>query len=260
MNNQLSKSCDKQLSPDSGRLSMKKKQRVLGKEWLSKSVLLVALLVMPSLAARDAQAITVGGNEYEKMFELKTVFDFGFWSRADKFFTFIGNDNYIKPNSIYSVKDKDPKFNGTHFSKIQAMGTSVPDDTEVATGVFDLYGANNTLLLSGTYISDGTIDYTLRRGFAGQLNVNGVFNVTGGSLFDQGLVSSQLYLDISYDYVWKNSSIDLKTNRGTWSFFDSVIEPEPPLPPLTEVPEPMSLSLLAAGLFGATKFKRKKVV
>ena len=223
---------------------------------LHQAFLIVALITIPTFSA---EAITVGGQEYEKILSLYTGSDdFGFWSRADKFFTFINNDNYIKPNRVSKTTFKDPKLEPTVFSQIQAMGTTSVDNHTVTSGVVDVYGPNSHLLFSATYLSNGTQSHILRSGTSGQLDVNGVFQVTAGSLFDQGLVTGQLYLEIAYDRVWKNSSIDLKTSNGTWTFYELVDNPTNPPEPPTEVPEPISMSLLLSGLLGASQLKSRK--
>ena len=139
------------------------------------------------------------------------------------------------------------------------MGFTEDNETDLKSASFELLGKNDEVLLSATYISSGILETVRERRYKGQLDINGVFAVDGGTLFDQGLVSNQIFLQVAFDYVWQNEYKDLKTRKGTYTIFDSIgggTPPNPPEPP-TEVPEPMSLSLLAVGLLGMAAKKAK---
>lgn len=221
---------------------------------------IIALFSAIGIAATPASALSVGGQDFDQALSVFTHHDFGFWTGQDKFFTFRGNDNYVKSDRIHSVRDNDTGLSNNTFREVLFMGTTVDDDGPLEAATIELIGRRNEVLLSATYVSNGTLDTERRRGFAGQLDVDGIFQATGGTLFDSGVFADTIYVDVAFDYVWQNKYKDLKTSRGTYTFFNAVGGPTPPPvgPPPAEVPEPMSMALLLSGLAGGAKLRQKK--
>jgi hypothetical protein len=219
----------------------------------------VAAASLTLFAASSAEAITIGGEDFEKILSVKSHQDFGYWTGADKFYTFQGNDNYIKPINISSVGYRDSSLDGIQFRQVFSMGAVDGDQGPLTMGVVELYGPKNELLLKADYASDGDLSAIYKSGYAGQLNVDGVFTVVDGSLFDSGLVTGLLYIEIAFDYVWQNKYKDLKTSQGTFTFYEHTGgDGPPPPPPPTDIPEPMSMGLLFSGLVGAARLRQKK--
>jgi hypothetical protein len=221
---------------------------------------IVSLFTVLGVAATPASAISVGGKDFDQTLSVFTYNDFGFWTGMDKFFTFRGNDNHIKSDRIHSVRQNDTGLRNNTFQEVLIMGTTVDDDGPLETATIELIGKRNELLLSATYVSNGTLNTERHRGYAGQLDIDGIFQATGGTLFDSGVFSDTIYVDVAFDYIWQNKYKDLKTNRGTISFFNALGGPTPPPvgPPPAEVPEPMSMALLLSGLAGGARLRKKK--
>lgn len=226
---------------------------------LKKWVTLPAVAVALCLTARaEATTITIGGEEFTKVLEFKTNQDFGFWPGPKKWYGFNGNDNYIKPIDISRTTFADPALQGIRFEDVLAMGTTATTTPgAVDSGSVNLYGRGNELLLSTQYVSGGELSAIYRHGYAGQLEVDGIFEVTGGSLFNSGMLTGPLFIHIAFDYVWQNKVKDLKVKFGTFTFYQGSGVPVTPEDPGTEVPEPMSMGLLLSGLVGAASLRRK---
>lgn len=221
--------------------------------------LFAATLIVVLVATNKAEAITVGGQNYTKILAFDTTFDLGYWQGMGKFFTFRSNDNYgVQPINVSGITFRDPSLRNINFSKVSAMGTTV--DTRqgpLRAGVVQLFGPGNEVLLSTDYSSNGLLSAIYRSGAAGQLNVNGVFNVTGGSLFANGLVTEPLYIEIAFDSVWSNKPADLKAHAGHFTFYRR--DGGTPPPPPSTVPEPASMILLGSSLLGAAKMRRRNI-
>ncbi len=217
------------------------------------------LLAVPCfIATSSAHAITIAGEEFEEVLSVYTAHDLGFWANSDKYFTFRGNDNYIKPDVIHRVNTNETGVSNRTFREVFTMGASVDDDGPLAMGVVELYGAHDELLLSANYTDNGSLSTIRRSGRNGQLDIVGAYQATGGSLFDQGIFTERLYIEIEFDRVWQNKYKDLKTHLGTYTFYNSLGGITPPPPPPTDVPEPMSMGLLFSGLIGAAGLRQRK--
>lgn len=218
--------------------------------------LFLASIALTLALVTDAKAVTIGGEEFDKILSVNSPQDAGYWENG-KFFTFQGDDNYPKPINISSVGYRDPSLNGITFSQVFSMGAANPQSGKLTMGTVELFGPGKEVLLKAEYESGGDLDAIYRSGYAGQLNIDGLFRPVSGSLFDAGLVDQLLYITIAFDYVWQNQRDDLKLNRGTFTFYQHAVDGEPPNPP-TDIPEPMSMGLLLTGLAGAARLRQKK--
>jgi PEP-CTERM motif len=220
------------------------------------TVILLAIFA----SGNNAEAITVGGQEYTKILSFTSKDDFGYWTKGLKYFTFRGDNDVVRPNRVGVVTFRDPSLAGVNFNQVLAMGKMADKNvthTAITEGSLTLYGDNNTVLLTAIYSSNGFLDAISRPGRAGQLDVDGVYRVTGGSLFTSGTITSDLYIDISFDNIWRNNTRDgdIRANLGTFTFYRRN-GGNPPNP----VPEPASMILLGSSLLGASRMRKRKQV
>ncbi len=219
--------------------------------------ILASVLFVGLFAVGTASAVTIAGDEYEEILSFTTTRDFGYWTSQDKFYTFRGNDNYIRSIPVSRVTSRSDDLDGVQFREVFVMGTVDGDLGPVDSGVVNLIGRGGEELLTTQFVSNGSVNPIYQRGFAGQLDVNGIFEVTGGSLFANGLVTGPLYVEIAFDYVWQPKYADLWANRGSFTFFERV-GPGNPGPDPEPVPEPATMVLLASSLIGGLRLRRKR--
>ncbi len=223
-----------------------------------KEISLPGLLLAAFLFVPKAEAITIGGEEYTKVLAFNSHDDLGYWQKGLKWFTFRGDNDIVRTNRIGTVTYRDDDLKNVQFNEVLAMGTYASrniTNTALTSGNVTLYGRNNEVLLIAQYVNNGNLHAIERLGTAGQLDVKGVYQVTGGSLFASSLLTGQLYIDIALDNVWRNNYAagDIRANRGTYTFYEKVGETGG-----NEVPEPASMALLTSSLLAASRLKRKK--
>ena len=234
-----------------------------------KKLLLVAVMFLA--LSPCANAITIGGNDFTKILSFNTSRDMGYWVGTKKYFTFNGTDNTgMVPINVSNVTSKDTTiFGNKAITKVAAMGTTVGlDGSALSSAILNLYGANNELLISATLLSNGVLNATRKAGYAGELDVNAVYQVTGGSLSQAGLLNGPLYIEISFDHIWQNKYKDLYANVGSFTFYQQVCAPggcggttgggSTGGTTGTQIPEPATVTLLGTSLLGLLRKKSKK--
>ena len=120
-------------------------------------------------------------------------------------------------------------------------------------GTVELYDSNNNKLLIATYSGAGSLDSIWLRGTAGQLDLAGVYNITGGQLVDLGLISGSLYVTASLDNVTRMVGSDISAKNAEFRFYVNRSGS-------TEVPELGSVILLLSGAVGARRISRRKLM
>lgn len=229
---------------------------------LKKFGLFVSVLVLVAFANK-AQAVPVNATKILS-FTSNNGQDLGYWAYATKFYTFKSNDNYPKPLAIANVSYKAASLAAVDFKEINIMGTTTAPGnivnsgmtTDLKTGAVTLYGKNNQVLLTAQYIDDGVLQAIYKGGSNGQLNINGVFKITGGSLFTSGTLTQNLFIDIAFNNIWKNDYKDFKATIGSYTIYSLVTGNGGGGG--TPIPEPASMSLLISGIIGSGLLRRKK--
>jgi hypothetical protein len=238
----------------------------------TKKFAVILSLVAFVFAASSASALTINGKQYDQILSVSSNHDFGYWPGPQKFFTFKNNDNHIVPIKVNKVNYKAAKLANVDVKEVFAMGTTAAKGnvvnssltTQLNSGTVSLYGKNDVLLLTATYAGSGTLDAIYKSGTKGQLDVSGLFNVTGGSLFTSGLVTGSLFIDIAFDNVWQNEYKDLKVRWGTFTFYQQATTGGTTTGGTTggntgtQIPEPASMSLLLSGVIATRLMRRKK--
>ncbi len=207
----------------------------------------------------QAQAVTMGG-DYEEFLTLQTDAYLGYWKDSEKFFTLNkGQENWNQPTPVSNVSFVDEALDDFTFGEVYAMGTTRNHwfDTFLNTGVVSVFDDEGEVLFTAEYESGGDFESIWKNGQAGELAFSGLFTVTGGEFYERGLLDGTIYIDAAYHTVTGLYSRDIIAQYGTYRFFSP--DGIPIIDPPTDVPEPMSLSLLAAGLLGGA-WRRKNQV
>ena len=218
-------------------------------------VTIAAILVsLASFCPSAANAITIGGSEYDAIASFTTLYRLGYWNAKKKYFTSDNVANSAIPiNNVLSV---DPILDDYSLDEFYLMGTTATSayDTALATGLFELKDENGVNLLTATYSELGFLDSTRISGAAGGLALSGIFTVNGGLLSSLGLVNGPIYIQASFDYVTGLHYSDMQAKNGTVVLYARAGDGS------TTVPEPGTLVLLSAGLLGSTRARRSKKV
>lgn len=214
------------------------------------------ILSLGLLYCEKAAAITIDGTNYELFASVDTSNTNGqlaYW-RGSKYMTFIRGSSVNTPIDVTNVT-LDPDLQNYNVAKISAMGTSTSAgfDSTINTGNVSLLDATGQTLLTATFLKSGTIDSTTVGGTAGQLNISGVYTVTGGLFKTGGFALNQIYVELLFDNVTDLSSGDIWTNRGTAKFYRAGETNN-------EVPEPATMLLLGSSLAGLKLRKRSKEI
>ena len=207
-------------------------------------------------------SIEVSADPYKKPSGRTLVSGLSYWSHHRKF-----GSAGLEPDPVanYTASGNfDADYSTILVSQGMDQGLTRNGDTYTSKGVRDVKvalrdsaGADLLLLSStsanNTYINGnrgGLFTYTL--GNNGGAYVETLLRITGGSLANQ-LTNEALFVIMRSDAMHGQSSRDLYFSGLSFEVYSPAGTP----PPNTEVPEPMSLSLLLSGLLGAG-VRRKK--
>lgn len=214
-----------------------------------KKVLAAAACIACILSLQNsAFAVTVNGDEYTEFLTLDAEGKAGYWVSKKKFYT--GGNNPVDVDvehidgALAAYEDEIDEF---YF---MGRSNTAQFDSTIQSGVLQLFGDDDELLLSATYASNGVIDSTRRHGLAGQLDIMGLYTVTGGLFSDLGLVTGSIYAQFLYDRVTAKGKNDLHVTDGTIRLYRQDGGE-------TEIPEPATAALLASGLLGAGRIRRR---
>ena len=216
---------------------------------------LVALLVSALvLFAPKAEAVTIGGVEYERLlsgnvngkvgqwYAMRKGYSFGVYSDAERWTQVNITSTAFQADSLDNA-DAASRFS-FEFMKDTTAASGALQSTDLK--LFD--AAGNALLV--LQLSSGAIASTPILGAAGDFTLTGLFSVVGGDWFTEGIVTGGIYASINYANGVISNSKDFHASGGSFTLYSRAGE--------TEIPEPASALLLLSGGVGAVWKRRAR--
>lgn len=202
------------------------------------------VVLVGTLGLSTAEAITIGGQNYEKVLSLGTGNEtIGYWESLNKYYTHTATAENV-PISVHSIDFASSDIATDQIEKVYAMGTTIGNYGPVNAGVVEILGVSGQKLLTASLIPNGTVTATRVAGPAGHFQVSGLYNITGGLFAVADALTGPLYIDFVFASGGAMLRRDSHYTNGTFHFY------RPSEGGQTEVPEPGTVMLLASGLLG----------
>ncbi len=202
-----------------------------------------------------ANALLVNGEQFDPLLKFTTPNKLGWWINAPESKFLTANQVDGTPVNVGSVSYVDSALASYELARFFAMGTGETRtyETDLKSGSFVLANSAGTAILTGSYQSLGHASAKPLLGAAGQLDVVGLFNVTGGLAFEESRVRGLVYLEMFFDSVFATGGGDMGAIFGRINLYSRPSEGPP-----SEVPEPASLVLLSSSLLGLARMQRSR--
>jgi hypothetical protein len=191
---------------------------------------------------------------YDLALGFSTPDKLGLWVNSQKYTTASTIDG--TPVNVGSITHLDTELAGYDFDTFFIMGSiATPSyNSAISSGAFSLTNSAGVDVLTGTYLSDGRVSAVPTRGSAGQIDLRGLFTVTGGLVFDDNVLRGIVYLEMFFDSVFALGGGDMGAINGQINIYSRPSDH----PPTDEVPEPAALLLFGCGLLGAVRARKNQ--
>lgn len=177
------------------------------------------LLLSGALGPSTTEAITFGGQNYERALSLGTGNEtIGYWESLNKYYTHTATAENV-PIAVHSIDFSSSDIASSQIGKVYAMGTTIGNYGPVNAGIVEILSTSGQKLLSASLQPNGTITATRVAGPAGHFQISGLYNVTGGLFASTGVLSGPLYIDLVFASGGAMLNRDSHYTDGTFNFY-----------------------------------------